>query len=547
MSLLSINACVEAVCTPNADPLFSGNPLVEALPPSHDDLNLLRSIQYLPEFVPADRELPISARIHRVFELAISLVPLQRHLELCRQLDALMKMSYIGRAPRTEASASIAQALYERQLAGETFRQVRGSVSPQLSTAIFGVPGVGKTTVISRYLATIPQVIYHRSLGIYQVPYLVVEAPSDGTSVKGLAYAILNQLDQLIPGAHYFQQFVTRSKFGADALMRQVARLMNIHCVGLLVVDEVQNLSNARKGTAVLVTELVSACNELKVALLFVGTYKGIEVLSQDFRQARRAAGFGPSLWDRLPEQAVGAGISEWRQFLEIIWQYQWVRNPVPLDDRLSSLLYSCSQGVIGIVIRLLISAQVHAMLDGTETLTEASIESVFESDFYTVRPMLQALRDGNIDDIKRYEDIALPDLEEIQKAWQSEAASRCEPINTILPGHVEFIPRLIQALIAAGVDPERATELAEGAAAEPRPRTVAQALIECTKRAQPATRKRKRLDKGPRDTAHLPADDYRVAIAAAEASGADLGDEMRSRGMALTAREVLNGDFLGA
>jgi hypothetical protein len=326
--------------------------------------------------------------------------------------------------------------------------------------------------------------------------------------------------------------------------MRQVAHLMHVHCVGLLVVDEVQNLSNARKGSQVLMTELVSACNELKVALLFVGTYKAIDVLSTDFRQARRAAGFGVSMWDRLPEKAAGSVESEWRQFLEIVWQFQWVRNPAPLSDRLASLIYSCSQGVIGIAIRLLISAQVRAMLDGVETLTEQIIKSVYDSELRMLHGMLKALRDGDLAEVKKYADIAPPDLGAMEANFQLEAAATVQPINTTTSRHVNFVPRLVQSLVAAGVASEVAGELAERAASDSKPRTVAQALIDCTKQVQPASRKRGSQKQRAPSTEELPADDYRVAIIAAEQSGTPLSEEMRERGMALTALEVLEGDL---
>ncbi len=544
MTNLSIASYVKAVCVPSTDPAFSGNPLVEALPPVQEDLALLRSLCYLPEFDTAQRDLPTVQRIIRVFELANILIPLQRHVDLCRQLDALMRMSYIGRAPRTKESAAISQALYEQQQAGATFRQTRSSVSPQLSSAFIGVPGSGKTTTIARSLARIPQVIYHEGLNIYQVPYLVVEAPSDGSSVKGLAHAILRKLDQLVPGASYFYQFALRSRLGADALMRQVAHLMHVHCVGLLVIDEVQNLDNARKGSQVLMTELVSACNELKVALLFVGTYKATRVLSKDFRQARRAAGFGISMWHRLQEKATGTTASEWRQFLEILWQFQWVRNAVPLSDRLASLMYSCSQGVVGIAILLLISAQTHAMLDGTETLTEELIESVYNTDLYMLHPMLKALRDGDVDKIAEFEDIAPPDLGAMKVKFLMEAAVKSQPINTITSRHAEFVLRLTQSLVEAGVAPETAAELAQGQANDSEPRTLAQALTACMKQVQPPARKRGHGKQGKPSTEDLSPDDYRVAIGAAQASGNSVAMEMCERGMALTAKQVLEGDF---
>jgi hypothetical protein len=311
-----------------------------------------------------------------------------------------------------------------------------------------------------------------------------------------------------------------------------------------LVIDEVQNLANARKGSQVLMTELVSACNELKVALLFVGTYKATQVLSTDFRQARRAAGFGISMWHRLREKGTGTAASEWHDFLEVLWRFQWIRNPVPLSDKLASLMYSCSQGVVGIAILLLISAQTRAMLDGTETLTEELIESVYNTDLYMMHPMLKAIRDGDVEGIEKYEDIAPPDLGAIKAKFVMEAAVKFQPVNTITSRHAEFVQRLTQSLIEAGVEPETAAELAQGQTSNPEPRTVAQALSACLKQVQPPARKPGHGRQAKASIDGLPPDDYRVAVGAAQTSGNSLAKELRERGMALTAKEVMEGDF---
>jgi len=516
---------------------------VDALPGLPDDINLLKSLLYLPAFEAAHRSLPTADRIGRLFELANVMIPLQRHVKLAHALDALIKNSYTGRAPRTRESAAIAQSLYEQRQAGAPFRQNRASVSAQISAALIGISGSGKTSGVVRFLATIDQVIHHPEMdNLYQIPYLVVEAPSDGSSVKGLAHAILHKLDQLIPGANYFNEFGLKARMGADVLMRQVAHLMHVHRVGLLVIDEVQNLANARKGSQVLMTELVSACNELRVALLFIGTYAAIETLSTDFRQARRAAGFGISMWDRLPERVSGSQLNEWRQFLEVLWRFQWVRHPAPLTDAMASLLYSCCQGVIGIAIRLVISAQARAMLDGIETINEEVIQSVYESEFRTLHPMLKALREGIDKDLAQYPDIAPPQLDHMKARFLQEAETHTQPINTTTSDHRDFVPRLKSALVAAGTAPELAGKLAQTAARGDKPVTVAQAAIECIQQIKPVRRRRGVNKDKPSPETFAP-DDYRRAVAAAEASG-NLEREMRERGMSLSGKDILEKDF---
>src|SRR6185437_13169662 len=131
------------------------------------------------------------------------------------------------------------------------------------------------------------------------------------------------------------------------------------------------------------------------------------------------------------------------------------------------------------------------AMLDGTEALTEELIESVYNTDFYMVHPMLKALRDGDVEGIERYEDIAPPDLGAMKAKFLMEAAVKTQPINTITSRHAEFVLRLTQSLVEAGVAPETAAELAQGQASESEPRTLAQALAACLKQVQPPARRR--------------------------------------------------------
>jgi len=78
---------------------------------------------------------------------------------------------------------------------------------------------VGKTTLVKRWCAHIDEVIYHPDLHVYQVPYLHVEMPSDGSSIKGLAHGILQRLDQLIPGANYYHDYAIKGRPGADTLI----------------------------------------------------------------------------------------------------------------------------------------------------------------------------------------------------------------------------------------------------------------------------------------------------------------------------------------
>jgi hypothetical protein len=392
------------------------------------------------------------------------------HIQLIHVLDSMLRNGYIGRAPRTRGHIAIFQEVYERQKKGETFRQSANSITPQLSTALIGVSGMGKTTTVARWACHIPPVIYHPEFGIFQVPVLHIEMPSDGSSTKGLGLRILHRMDELIPGANYYEQYGQNPKIGADALMGSVARVLNMHFVGLLIPDEVQNLTNSPKGSQVLMSELVSASNILKLPILFLGTNKSQKILSTDFRQGRRSCG-GLDNWDRFHEYDESTlpkdnstqfnSRGEWDQFMDVLWTYQWIRNPEPLSDALGKLMYFYSQGVIGIAILLFMSVQARAIADGTEKITAELITSAYNRELKLLHKMLDALRRNDLLALAEFDDIAPYGIDgvfgniERQIRYKKHSSSA-----RVKPAQVVAEPVAV-ALTASGYSPEDALAVA--------------------------------------------------------------------------------------
>lgn len=537
--------CVQATYTAQRLPQFKGNPLIEALPPSMSDEELFEALTLLPDFSQEQRLWPTHERIHMLETLQNFLVPLSKHLELAHALDSMMRAGYVGRAPRTPEHAQIFQSIYEKQQAGIPFRQSVTSRTPQLSTSLIGLSGMGKTTTVNRWCAHIPKVIYHPDLNVYQVPYLHVEMPSDGSSIKGLAHGILQKLDELLPGANYFETYAGRSgRTGADSLMRSVARVMNMHLVGLLICDEVQNLSNANKGGQTVMTELVSACNDLKVPILFIGTNKAAKVLSLDFRQSRRASGHGITPWDRFYPHAEPGEINEWREFVEVLWAHQWTRKPAALDERLLDLLHYYSQGVIDIAIKLFASSQARAMLDGSETLTAELISDVYNKELKLLHPMIEALRAGDTEALMQYDDIAPISLSSILSGVNHKLKSKASPLYKVKSGDPSFVPRMATSLVAIGVPEEEALALAEQS-------KEGTTLLDAHKAAFSAITTPKRVPRARSlsntDATQTPPSflerpkDYRRAIHAARQSDSLILDQLKALGMAKPMEELFD------
>jgi len=409
----------KAVYSVQKIPHFAGNPLIEALPLLGSEDEVLKGLLSLPHFDHEQRKWADHERFQMIYQLENFMLPFARHIQLVYGVDSMMRQGYVGRIPHSIRSSEIFKKLHEKSLLKPAV-----DITPQVSGALIGMSGMGKTTTLKRFLATIPEVIHHPNYGVFQIPYLHIETPYDGASVKGLAQSIFRKVDMLLPGADYSGQFNRRSGVGAETLMNHAARLLHMHCVGLLVVDEIQNLLNSPKNRQSLMSLLVSASNELGVPILFVGTSKSRDLLTLSFRQARRSIGLGIPSWENL-EKGEYDDQGDWDLFSKVLLRYQWVRNEVEVTPFLSDLLYDLSQGIVDIAIKLVATAQMRAIMDGSETLTGQLLTSVAKQELSMVSPMTDALRCSDIQALQEFDDIKPITLEELFAQTQSSYKSK--------------------------------------------------------------------------------------------------------------------------
>ncbi|TAH11099.1 MAG: transposase [Curvibacter sp.] len=527
-------------------PQFKGNPLVEALPLAMTNDEIFEAMTLLPEFEQQQQSWSDDERIQMILTLSNFTIPLPRHISMARSLDSMLRAGYCGRMPRTTEHAARLQKTYDARMHGKQSALEVLASNPQLSTLLMGVSGMGKTTSIKRFFSNIPQVIYHPELHIYQITYLHVEMPSDGASIKGLAHGILQQIDRLIPGANYYALYA-KGKSSADTLMRSVARVMNQHFVGFLIADEIQNLTNSRKGKETVMTELVSACNELGVPILFVGTNKAASVFSLDFRKSRRASGHGIEHWDRLQEFNDDNSHGEWRDFLEVLWTFQWVRNPVELNADLAANMYHLSQGVIDIAIKLFASAQVKAIFDKSECITSELLCDVYDSELSLLHPMLDALREGNPNKLAQFPDIAPIGTADLVNSAVRKVRARTSDTYGVKPSDPTYEASIAASLITGGINDEVALDAAaavvEAGTAMNLREGVQEAWKEVTAtRPKKATRGTKSLS-GQLVVAAVEydADDYRNAEVQAKIGKSDVHLELQRLRMALPLEELLD------
>lgn len=529
---------VEARYTEPRIPRYRGNPLIEALPPILDDEALAQELTQFPDFDASQRDWPTHDRLLLVAGLANFMVPMPRHIQLARSLETLIHEGYVGRAPRTADHVRTLQMLYEKQKAGASFSSDLTGLPAVLSTALVGPSGMGKTVTTRRRLSLIPPVIHHPGLNIWQIPCLHIETPHDGASAKGLAHAILRKVDRLVPDANYYEKYAVRGKPSLETLLNHVARVLHTHFVGLLVVDEVQNLENSPKNKQALMSLLVSASNELGVPILFIGTNKARRVLGLDFRQARRATGYGQVYWDRLAKGDM-KNPGEWEDFINTLWHFQWVRRRVDLNPHLADLMYHHSQGIIDIAIKLFAAVQWRAMLDESETITAQLIDNCAKHELALVQPMIDAIRRQDAVALAAYDDVAPLNFESMLKDVQNRYEGQRLRAASIRPGDEPFAPQLAASLTQLGLEVEQAMAIADSVEATGQATNLLEGCSQALQALKP--RKAVRAKKGESPEPEVfPPGDLRNAIQQAKADQTTVFEALKASRALCNLNEVL-------
>jgi hypothetical protein len=537
---------VEARYTPQRIPQYRGNPLIEALPPIASDEELVDLLFDLPEFDAEQRGWLTEERMHMVSQLSSFLQPLERHIRLARALDTMIRSGYVGRAPSTVEHVAVFQDLYEAQKTKRAFKlELSTADNKQLSSSLIGMSGLGKTTAIRRILRRYPQVIYHPAHHIDQIPWLHIEAPHDGMSMKGLAASLFRKIDQLVPDAGYYDMYMSVRSASGEVLMNHAALTMHKHFVGVLVVDEIQNLANKGTSKETLMSALVTASNQLGVPIVFVGTNKAHDVLGLNYRQGRRSVGHGFPAWPLFSSSGAISDENtwgEWEQFLTSLWTYQWIRKPVPLTQPMADTMTSCSQKNPDIAIKLFACAQWRAMLDDSETFSVHTIVSILEHELSIMRPMIDAMRTNDTAMLRTYDDIPLVTfgtlLDDLVGMYQGET----QPGANLRPGDKEFENAVTDVLRTVGIDEQRAEKVVEQVVAEGK----AVGIVAGAKAALDlAQARRPRTAKGKAEAVNvvgieLAPDDYRNALERSKADSKPVLEHLVAMGAACRLEQVL-------
>jgi hypothetical protein len=309
--------------------------------------------------------------------------------------------------------------------------ELRGIVLPQAAGAsVEGISGVGKTQGCLRALMQFPQSVLHDSFPrltgrLQQTVWLSVEVPASGKAID-LARALM-QAWANATGSTRFDNWLSQTRIadGMRALdeWRQVAVS---HFLGILHLDEVQNLfqlkslrqRKSRQGKEdapeLSIVEdqvlrwLLHLTNSGQIPLLVSGTPDGIGALSRRLSTLQRLNGVGYHAFD--PIVPGGPGLKLDTSFMGQLARYQFVRDPVVMDEGLLKLIVDLTGGVQRIVIALWVAAHRVAFEQRDDALRPEDFVTAASTWLAPLIPAVAALRSKDPQRLSKYEDLTVRD-----------------------------------------------------------------------------------------------------------------------------------------
>lgn len=440
---------------------YKGNPFIEALPSILEPKQVARNLEGRVDFNQSDCQASSSVRAHLISQMMGQFFqPINRHIDLERKLSVMIREGYVGRNPKDGSLNTRLQNGYERLMSGENNAVRFPTVtSTARSLAFIGCSGSGKTTTLNKILSTYPQVIYHPEFNFTQIVYLRVDCPHDG-SLKSLCLHFFRAIDQALD-SNYEQKYALK-RHSIETLLNLMRQISNHHAIGLLVIDEIQHLSvNKSGGAEKMLNFFVTLVNTVGLPVVMVGTPKARFIFEGDLRSARRGVGFGSVFWEQMVQEPNihlsddRVIKSEWNSFTDNLWKYQWLKKAdITLSEDIRDRWYELSQGVLDIVVKLFVLAQLRAIDSGLERITVKLLQKTYDEDLKPIHPMIEALQSGRADRIAQFSDLVVPDIDKKLLQLQSKLDQKRDEFDEVseYQGH-ELSIRLHRMLVDLGQD----------------------------------------------------------------------------------------------
>lgn len=335
--------------------------IINVLPHMKSGSELRSALEVLPEYDVAICNADAPVRLMALSDLYRVYVPNQMSLEIYSKLYLALMRSL------QKKGTKLAVQQQNQNFKAIMQQEYSGIMGGSDSFTIIGASGIGKSSAISRAitLMTENRIIEVENPHTKIIPCICVQCPFD-SSVKGLLLEVLRKVDEAIDSNYY--QNALRARATTDMLIGSVSQVALNH-IGLLVVDEIQNVCNSKHGKS-LVGMLTQLINNSGISICMVGTPESAVFFEQAMQLARRSLGL------RYDVMEYG---NSFKLFCEVLYSYQYVKQRTEITDAVTAWLYEHTSGNISVVVSLIHDAQEIAILNGREVLNLESLNEAYQ------------------------------------------------------------------------------------------------------------------------------------------------------------------------
>lgn len=341
--------------------MFDIRSIIDALPPMLSGKELKQELSILPAYHNEIRKADTAARLLQLSDLYRIYLPSQMSLEIYSKLYLALIRSL------QKKGTKLAVIQQNENSKGVRSQDYNGIIGGSDSFTIIGVSGIGKSSAISRAITLITkdQVLETEKPYTKIIPCVTAQCPYD-CSVKGMLLEILRKVDETLKSSYY--EKAVRARATTDMLIGSVSQAALNH-IGLLVVDEIQNVVSSKNGRS-LIGALTQLINNSGISICMVGTPECAVFFESAMQLARRSLGL---LYNTMRYD------DYFKDFCEVLFGYQYVKERSEITPAITQWLYEHSAGVISVVVSLLHDAQEIAILTGKEVLDMAVLEEAYE------------------------------------------------------------------------------------------------------------------------------------------------------------------------
>lgn len=339
------------------------NDMLYNIPKMKNGNELKDAITYLPEYDENIRYADINTRLISLSDLYSIYIPSTMSIEIYNKLY----LALIQSMQKKFTQLSVKQRYENNKMIQK--QMTNGILGGSDSFTIIGKSGIGKSSAINHAVSLITEnkLIEINNPYTKIIPCLTVQCPFD-SSVKGLLLEILRMVDTILESDYYTTVRTSRSAT-VDMLIGMVSTISLNH-IGLLIVDEIQNVVNSKNGKN-LIGALTQLINNSGISICMVGTPECTKFFEQAMQLARRSIGlkYTNMQYDDY-----------FRYFCKMIFSYQYVKNKTNIDESIIEWLYNHTSGVTSVVISLIHDAQEISILNGSEILNLETLNEAYNT-----------------------------------------------------------------------------------------------------------------------------------------------------------------------